>query len=123
MSIPETGNEPLVLLPEDHEFLRQSYVHYSGTIYLAGGEILLKEGTGRLILPFPGTYRVNTSAAIMIDGRPTMNGDVIGLDRPELSITGKSGTDVQLIWDTGVELAPGALPNRSVYAPFWNLFK
>jgi len=123
MRAPETGEAPPILFPEDHVFLRQSYIHYSGPIYLAGGETLLTEDGGRLTLPFPGTYRVQTSTIISIDGQEVMDGDVIGFDHSELVITGPVGSSVQLIWDTGVKPDPDALPRDSVYAPFWNLFK
>ena len=123
MRVPETGEEQRLLLAEDHDLLRQAYVHYSGSIYLAGGEAQLSSGSAQLSLPFPGTYRVNSPVPIMIDGRPVNGGDVLELQQTDLMITGMSGTVVQLIWDTGVQPSPKALPRFGVYVPFWNLFR
>lgn len=123
MQIPETGNEQRLLLLEDHDLLRRSYVHYSGSIYLAGGEVQLGGESVKLTLPFPGSYRLVSPSPITIDGRAMRDGDVLDVERTTLIIDGVPGTVVRMIWNTGAQPNPDGLQHLGVYAPFWSLFK
>lgn len=110
------------LLPEDHAILRVSYVHYAGSIWLAGRSITLTAEPARLAPPFPGNYRLEASKPVQIDSVVVAPGDVLSLGPEPVEIVGPEGVAVKLIWDTGVApLAPGSL-DRDVYAGFRMLF-
>ncbi len=123
MHTPKMDEERRFLLVEDHDLLRQSYVHYSGAIYLAGRDVQLQSEPVHILLPVRGSYRVVTSAAVTINGEVKRDGDVLKLGRIDLTIEGEADTVTRLIWDTGVELKPKALPRSDVYAPFWTFFR
>ncbi len=107
-----------VLLPEDHAILRESYVHYSGSIWLAGGAVTLTSGPDWLALPFSGNYRVEASKPIQINSSVVESGDVLNVGTEPVEISGPEGVTVRLIWDTGVApVAPGSLDN-DVYVGF-----
>ncbi len=111
------GAEP-VLLPEDHKILRESYVHYSGSIWLAGGSVTLTGEPVELALPFPGRYRVETSQPVQIDTSAVASGDILSIGAEAVTINGPKGVAVRLIWDTGVApVAPESL-DREVYTGF-----
>jgi hypothetical protein len=109
------------LLPEDRAVLRASYIHYSGTIWLAGAEAVLGDGPARLALPFPGRYRVETDAPVRIDSAEALAGTVLAVDRQAVRVEGAAGTRVRLIWDTGVAPIRRDALGHDVYFGFDNL--
>ncbi len=120
MTDPEAGRDPNLLLQEDIQTLRDTYVHYSGAIWLAGKDVVM---TGELLsvaLPFSGNYRVESEQAVMIDGVEVTGGQIIHVTDP-LSVTGPEGTVMRFIWDTGVAPAEGELSSDEHYAGFWLL--
>ncbi|WP_424833011.1 ArnT family glycosyltransferase [Ruegeria sp.] len=111
------GTAP-VLLPEDHAILRKSYVHYLGSIWLAGREVALTGVPVQLVLPFPGNYRVEADQPVQIDTSMVETGDVLAVRTDPVKIIGPEGVTVRLIWDTGVApSAPGSL-DRNIYVGF-----
>ena len=120
MTASEMTDDPHALLPEDQAVLRASYIHYSGTIWLAGLEMTLGSETAAHALPIPGRYRLESPVDLIIDGRRVSDGDIIegsGL----VTISGPLGTDVRLIWHTDAVQDEGALPKGWLYAGFWRL--
>ncbi|WP_299949842.1 hypothetical protein [uncultured Ruegeria sp.] len=118
MESPVSIAGTLVLLPEDQEVLRRSYVHYAGAIWLAGQETTLTDDVVALTVPFPGRYRVETEHPVKVNNRVVSNGIVLDVDAAPLELTGKPGTAVRLIWDTGIApIAPHSL-GRDIYVGF-----
>ncbi|SDX79371.1 hypothetical protein SAMN05444358_111113 [Ruegeria halocynthiae] len=107
------------LLPEDHDVLRRSYVHYAGVIWLAGAEVALTADEVMLNLPFPGRYRVEANQPIKIDDQMVTSGTVLALGAEPLELKGPPGTSVKLIWDTGVEPIPSDSLGTKIYSGFW----
>jgi hypothetical protein len=111
------GAAPLLLL-EDHTVLRESYVHYAGSIWLAGATVTLNSEPARLGLPFPGNYRVEASKPVQIGTRIVAPGEVVHVGADPVKIVGPEGVTVRLIWDTGVEpVAPDSLDD-DIYVGF-----
>jgi hypothetical protein len=114
--------KPGALLPEDRAVLRQSYIHYSGAIWLAGRSIV---GTGaevELSMPMAGRYRVESSVPVRIDDADRKPGDVVTLGLDGHRILAPSGVEVRLIWSTeGRPLSPPDLPEHGLYSRFWRL--
>ncbi len=108
---------PYSLLPEDQAVLRASYVHYSGTIWLAGLEMTIEFETTERALPIPGRYRLESPVALKIDGRRVSDGDIIE-GSGVVTISGPVGTDVRLVWHTDAVQDVGALPHGRLYAGF-----
>ncbi len=110
-----------VLLAEDHELLRNTYVHYSGSIWLAGRAVTLTSESVQLKLPFAGKYRVETSGRVQINSNVVKSDEVLGVGSEPLTIEGTEGVTVRLIWDTGAApIAPDSL-GRDIYAGFRRL--
>lgn len=119
---PEMVTEPVIgLLDEDTDILRQTYIHYAGVIWLAGREVTLKNNSASTSMPFAGDYRVEADTALMIDGEPVSDGDVLVLGDHAVQITGPEGIKVRLIWNTPAGSAPAALPETDLYDGFWRL--
>ncbi len=113
--------QSLGLMPQDAQTLRDSYVHLNGVIWLAGQDVTLENGVAEVRLPMPGAYRVETGAAIAINGRPAQKGDVLTLGQETLEITGPQGNKVRLIWNTAGRASQTPLPETGLYAGFWRL--
>lgn len=120
MIAPEIVDFPHALLPEDQAVLRSSYVHYSGTIWLAGIEMVLASETTVKALPIPGRYRLESPAVLVIDGSQVARGDIIE-GSGSVTINGPVGADVRLVWHTDAVHDEGALPDGWLYAGFWRL--
>ncbi|SFJ22802.1 hypothetical protein [Celeribacter neptunius] len=120
MTAPEITDSALSLLPPDQSVLRQSYVHYSGAIWLAGQTVTLGESAHELDLPVHGRYRVIADTPVRLAGETVQPEDTVELTGPVM-LTGPAGGKVTLIWDTTAPQRPGALPQRALYAGFWQL--
>ncbi|MDA8584998.1 hypothetical protein N9L47_01885 [Rhodobacteraceae bacterium] len=115
------SDTPFDLLPEDRAVLRRSYVHYSGTIWLAGAETVLSETGAQISVPFEGHYRVETEGTVTINGAGYNDGDVISVDNLDLQVKGTAGTRLRFIWDTGVAPIPSGALGTVIYAGFGRL--
>lgn len=120
MTAPPESDHVFSLLPADEVALRETYVHYSGTIWLAGRELTLDGTTVSVNLPVRGKYRVIADAPTIIDGTQFMSGETVEITGP-ITIDGPAGTRAALIWDTGHPLTFGALTEGPLYAEFWKL--
>lgn len=109
------------LLPEDDAALHETYVQYNGAIWLAGRKITLTQTDQPLTVPFAGQYRVQTSAPVQINGQRVSDADTVTLEQRG-TITGAAGTQVKLIWDTGVPPLQTDLPTEGMNSRFWSIF-
>lgn len=121
MMLDEDENTGLDLLPEDREVLRRSYIHYSGTIWLAGVETTLDDTPARLKLPFPGRYRVEADGPLRIEANDAAQDSVLSIEHPEVQVEGAAGTKVRLIWYTGVPPITRDALGHDVYFGFSSL--
>jgi hypothetical protein len=91
------------LLPED-QALVQRYVRYWGTIYVAGAHVIVPvSDTVTAYVPFPGRYRLESTAAVRVDGVERAPGDTLDLTRDSAEIAGlaqpgEAPQVVRLIW-------------------------
>ena len=120
MTEPDAPDHPLYLFPDDAQILRDTYVHYSGVIWLAGRDIKLDDAPLKVEMHVHGRYRIETDAPVMIDGVPHHDGDVLNVTGP-LRISGRPEQTLRLIWDTSTSLRDNPLPAGGVYAGFWRL--
>ncbi len=119
---PETGDHRFLgLLPEDAAFLRKSYVHHAGVIWLAGQDVTLTDGVATTQLPFAGRYRIESAGPVSVAGRIVSSGDVLSLDGGKTKISGPDGAKVRLIWNADAGLSQTQLPETGLYAGFWRL--
>ncbi|MCO6383266.1 glycosyltransferase family 39 protein [Oceanicola sp. 502str15] len=116
----EVQHHPMLLLPEDQDALRATYVHYSGVIWLAGRELVLGGQPETVALPIPGRYRVETDGPLEIDGAEMRDGMTLEIDGP-ITVSGPAGTRLRLVWSTDAPQDRNALPQGGVYAGFWQL--
>ena len=120
MTEPVIIDDPNLLMPEDIRVLRDTYVHYSGAIWLAGREVSL---TGRPLsveMPIAGRYRLESPVGVTINGASLEDGEVVEIDGQAV-ISGPSGSTAQLIWDTGVVPPSQRAPWAEHYSGFWHL--
>ena len=120
MTAPDVTDAPILLLPEDRRVLRESYVHYSGAIWLAGREVVLNSGETRVEMPMPGRYILESPVDLVIGGTEVAPGAVVDV-HDDVAVSGPPGTTIRLIWDTGQPLHPNALPQGKLFAAFWRL--
>ncbi len=120
MTNPDAPDHPLYLFPADAEILRNTYVHYSGVIWLAGQDMKLEDVPLEVEMHVPGRYRLETDGPVVIDGVPHHDGDVLNVTDP-LRISGRPDQALRLIWDTSTPLGDDPLPAGGVYAGFWKL--
>lgn len=121
LSSEASSTRPAVLLPEDQVALQETYVHYSGAIWLAGRILTAGETPLSFELPIKGNYRIVADGNVTIDGRSFIPGDVVALGSTPHQLTALPGSDIKLIWDTGTTPHDDALPDAGLYAGFWHL--
>jgi hypothetical protein len=110
-----------VLLPEDRAALKDTYVHYSGAIWLAGRSLIAGDAPLTFELSIRGNYRVIADGNVTIDGRSYAAGDVVALGAAPHQLTALPGSEIKLIWDTGATPLDDALPDVELYAGFWRI--
>ncbi len=120
MTAPPDEDHDYALLPADEVALRETYVHYSGAIWLAGRTLTLDATPASIDLPVRGSYRVVAEVPIVIDGARVMPGDTVEITG-SATLRGPAGTRATLIWETGQSLNFDALPTDGLYAGFWRL--
>jgi hypothetical protein len=112
------------LLPRDRALIEQFYQPYWGPIRVAGAAVeLVGNETLLAELPFPGRYRVETEAAISVDGVVRRNGEIIDVERPRLRIAASREREppserqarVRLIWAAAHPPPPAAPPRHRLY--------
>ncbi len=108
------------LLVKDAQLLRETYIQYTGAIWLAGRELTLSQETTNLRMPVAGHYLLSATAPIAINGAQVVNGQSVVL-ADEVTIVGETGTELRLIWDTGVPLRQDQIRTDDLYADFWVL--
>ncbi len=119
MERPEQLDSPTLLLKEDAEALRQTYVHYAGVIWLAGRSFTLSSQTQEVSLPFDGRYRLDSPVSIVVNGETMQSGATITVEGP-FTISGVAGSVVRFIWDTGVAPKDEITLKRDLFAGFWS---
>jgi hypothetical protein len=100
---PANSASPAGLLKADRDALAESYVHYWGPVYIAGKHLgdLATAGARRFELHIGGSYRLDTSAPVKLDGAIVHPGDIVRLERGLHWITSLGGTGpVTLRWST-----------------------
>lgn len=120
MTDPVIADIPNLLMPADIAALRDTYVHYSGAIWLAGKAVELGDAPTTLVMPISGRYRLESPVAVAVNGEPLVDGQVVDIDG-RVTISGPVDTTVRLIWDTGVAPPPRPAPWEEHYAGFWLL--
>lgn len=120
MTLPTGLDHPGLLLLDDQKALRETYVHYSGVIWLAGRDVTLSDTSESVTLAIPGRYLLESEVPVTIDGQIYSDGMTLDLDAPIL-INGTSGQSLRFIWDTPGAQKENALPFGEIYAKFWRL--
>ncbi len=72
---------PYSLLDEDARVLRSNFIHHWGAIWIAGKSFNLDDSPIRFHLPVEGTYTVESSAYVVLDGRRYESGDYVFLSQ------------------------------------------
>jgi hypothetical protein len=108
------------LLPRDRALIGQFYQPYWGPIRIAGAAVeLVGDQTLPAVLPFPGRYRVESEAEVIIDGVVRRSGEVVDFERPTVRIAAATPGDelvlVRLIWAAAHAPPPEAPPNGPLY--------
>ncbi len=107
----------------DQELIRDSYVEYWGPVRVAGTELVIPSGgIVPARLPFAGTYRIESNAAILIDGQRHDPGDRIEwrADSKDLSIQAvapnTAAIRVRMIWDAARVPPSDPPPTQQLYS-------
>jgi hypothetical protein len=113
------------LLPTDQKTLAAAYIQYWGPIWVAGARFELNAGVPVAItVPFPGRYRLETTAPVLVNGRPAMHGEEIVLEgtvsiAPAAAATDSGATKGRFVIASARPAPPEpAVPIRAVYAEF-----
>lgn len=110
------------LLPEDRRLITESYIQYWGPIYVAGTQLSLSAGqpaTARL--PFAGSYRLESTWPVNIDGISRNPGDVVEVNDAKLTLTMRAESyllrenEVRLVWSGAAPSPQRDPPTRSMY--------
>jgi hypothetical protein len=83
-------NRPLDtgLLPEDYELIARYYPKYWGPLRVAGASAVVESGASvRVTVPFPESYRIWTSAPVLVDGVERASGDVIAVNAQGVTVS------------------------------------
>lgn len=116
-------SRPGALLPEDQAILHESYVHYSGVIWLAGRAFIGTGAEETIFMHIAGDYRVESATPVIIDGVSIAPGDRVSLGHSLHRVLAPSDTEVRLVWAAAsVTPTPPDLPEAGLYSGFWRLF-
>ena len=109
-----------LLLPEDQELIHRFYLPYWGPIRVAGAAFTVGgEGTETIVeLPFSGSFRLETSEPLLVNGTPRRNGDVVAVEdkavRVRVAATG-AAVEGRFIIASAQPPPPGEMPSFPLY--------
>jgi hypothetical protein len=108
------------LFDEDRRVLRENFVPHWGPIYVAGKRVDLPAGGVREIdVLIPGTYTVEATGRVAIDGVPYRVGEPVSLARGAHRITSLSGPQTATLrWGAHLYRPAGRPPEAPVYDPW-----
>ena len=108
------------LLEPDREALRGAYIHHWGPIYVAGKHFEAPAGHGvsEIDLLIAGSYTVEASGPVLIDGRLVQPGQVVELTRGvHRAAAVGSAEAVTLRWGSRL-YRPESPPDRPLFSGF-----
>ncbi len=79
MRAKSSEDKPRELLDEDARVLRSNFIHHWGAIWITGKSFHLDGQPIRFDIPVEGTYTVESSAPVMLDGQRYEDGDYVFL--------------------------------------------
>lgn len=107
----------------DRRLLETRYVDYWGPVRVAGARIdLAGDAPHVLRVPCAGTYRVEASTPVQVDGATRVNGDILALEgehdyRVEVDAAEPPAGSLQLVW-AGARAPPAEPPPKpGLYSP------
>jgi hypothetical protein len=108
------------LLPEDQELIERFYLPYWGPIRVAGAAFTISDGAATAIeLPFSGSYRLETSEPVLVDGTVRGNGDVVTVGHTTVQLrsasTTSAGIQGRFIIASAQPPPPGDMPSFPLY--------
>jgi hypothetical protein len=88
------------LLPEDARALRTHYVHHWGALYVPGQrlDVVRQQGGTTFEILVPGTYTLEASAALLLDGAAVEPGTALALTAGEHAFEGGGAGPIILRW-------------------------
>jgi hypothetical protein len=107
----------------DQQLLVSSYVDYWGPLKVAGVEVLIPAGQATSArLPFPGRYRIESSAEILVDGKRFRPGETIDTgDSIHLVLETvppfQVATTARLVWAAAQDRPSELPPDLPLYSP------
>jgi hypothetical protein len=107
----------------DKRLIRDSYVEYWGPVRVAGTALVIPSGgVVPARLPFAGTYRIESEAAILVDGQRHDPGDRMEwrADSKDASIQtlvpNPVAIRVRIIWDAAQDPPSDPPPEQQLYS-------
>jgi hypothetical protein len=109
------------LLATDREALRGAYIHHWGPIYVAGKRFEAPAGkaSAEVDLPIAGSYTLEASGPVLIDGRLVQPGEVVELTKgAHRAAAVASAEAVTLRWGSRLYRPEYPAPDRPLFSGF-----
>jgi hypothetical protein len=112
-----------LLLEQDQEALKRSYIPYWGPIWVAGAQTTIPpHGEAIVSLPFSGRYRVEAEQPVTIQGVPYANGGIFEFVGGYESLTLAASTPhefrARLVWAGAMPPPSSPFSGQSIYEGF-----
>lgn len=115
------GIADYMLFPDDEQFLRGNYLRYWGPLFVAGKRIAVPAATGVAAFEIlvPGTYRLDATVPLLLDGRRTSPDATVELTRGahRLATSDGAAADAVLRW-AALPPPPPPLPDSCLFVDF-----
>ncbi|ALE17020.1 hypothetical protein AMC99_01730 [Altererythrobacter epoxidivorans] len=108
------GDDAITFHPDDAAALRNTYIPLWGDVFVAGKIVSAGDQLTWNVL-VPGTYTVEGN--VLIDGVGHTDGDLVQLDRGDVKLENRDGTEARLLWGAGTKA-----PSRPFPEEYWTLF-
>ncbi len=103
------------LLAEDWRTLQQNYIHHWGVVFVAGKRLEVSSGESELTILIPGSYTLEGTLAVRIDGRAVRPGDVIDLAAGTHTVAADTAGLLTLRWGDHLYLPDEPAPRSPVF--------
>lgn len=106
-----------MLLPQDVDMLRSTYLHFWGPFWVAGFDVMPNLAERKIMVRVPGPYTLRASADVKIDGISRQPGEVVEMARGAHRV-GATTAPIKLVWGRKLQVPKTPAPREPYFMMF-----